>query len=283
MAESKDSVEQGNIRIVSLAPSLTEIVFALGSGPRLVGVTRFCDFPPEARKIHKVGGLVDPNLETILSLNADLVIGMPEHAAIANRLDSFNIKTSLYRQGSIEEILNSIESIGEQIGKTPEARTLVSEFRSKIASITSRVVDTSKPNVLVAVGGHVRPGVLDSIYAAGPGTIYDEMIDLAGGINVLRSGIEYAKLSSEGLFALNPDIIIDLIPAKIDSTPDELKQVRIKTLTAWNTLSRLQAVSSKRVYVFDQEFIVNPGPRTIETLELFSHAIHPRSDVHARR
>ncbi len=283
LAESQDSVSTGNVRVVSLAPSITEIIFALNAQSNLVGVTRFCDFPPEAVKLPKIGGLVDPNLESILSVKADIVLGMPEHTDIAAALSRFNVRTSLYRQGSIQEIIDSIVGIGTLIGREQEAKKLTSKIQAHLAALRESATSTVQPRVLVSVGGHVRPGALDSIYAAGPGTLYDELLRIAGGRNVLQSGTEYAKLSSEGLLDLNPDVIIDLVPSSFGANPEDRLKKRSDTIRAWSSLENLKAVRTQRVYVLDQDFVVNPGPRTIKTLELFSEAIRPQAGDYAQR
>ncbi len=275
--------ESNTVRIVSLAPSITEIVFAIGLGERLVGVTRYCDYPKAAREIAKVGGLADPNLERIVALRPSIVFGLPEHAALGKRLASLGIPSSLNRQASFDDIFASILSIGTILKQDESAEKLVREMKSQIAGIRQRTEGRSRPTVLVTVGGHVKRASLDAIYAAGSTTLYQELIELAGGENVLSSAISYAKLSAEALLTLNPDIVIDLVPTEAGVGSAEAASIRKETLVAWNTLPKLQAVQDKRVYIFSQEFVVNPGPRTTRTLQLFADAIHPNEKAHAPR
>ena len=271
-ADDSSLSRQTDIRIISLAPSITEIVFALGAGKQVVGVTNYCDYPPEAKDLSKVGGFLDSNFEAIVALQPTIIFGLPEHGAMKERLTSFGLATLLVKQDSLKDIFNSIRLVGEKLNKDEIAEGLVDEIQFKVSTVRNRVRSLSKPTVLVTVGGHVKRGSLDSIYAAGLSTLYSELVEIAGGTNIVTIELQYAKLSAEALLTLNPEVVIDLVPSENDVNQE---LARRETLAVWENLPKLQAVKLDRVHVLDQEFVINPGPRITKTLELFARAIHP--------
>ncbi len=274
-AEESSSTAQKPQRVISLAPSITEIVYALGRGKQVVGVTSYCDFPAEARAVAKVGGFSDPNIEAVVSLRPTVVFGLPGHQALADGLDSFGIKAVLTKQESFADIFASIRTIGESLDSKDAAEKLTSQMSAGMAAVREQRRGEHRPTVLVTVGGHLKHASLDSIYAAGSSTLYHELIEFSGGRNVLESRIRYGKLSAEALLTLNPDVIIDLIPFADGAGEEQSAKIRKETIELWNTLPRLKAVQQKRLYLLDDEFVVNPGPRTVKTLKLFAEAINP--------
>lgn len=259
-------------RVVSLAPSLTEIVFAIEAESQLVGVTNYCDFPPEAQKLPRVGGFADLSLERILTLKPTLVIGLREHEELLGKIAALGVNTSLFFHESLPTIFKSIEKLGVQLERPEEGLALLNSMRQRIEEVARRAGENRR--VLLTVGGHIKRGSLDAIYAAGSLTIYDELISLAGGTNVFASKLRYGKLSAEAILALDPDVIVDLVPA---SPGVDRKKLKADVLSAWHSLSRLRAVQADRVFIIDEEFVVNPGPRIIDTLELIQAAIYAES------
>ena len=277
------SARAPGVRIISLAPSMTEIVFALDSGSQLIGVTRYCDYPQETNDIPKIGGFSDLSVETLVAKQPTIVLGMPEHRFLKDGLESFGATVLLTSQNSIAEILDSILKVGTTLKKQVRAEKLVSKIRNDIEKISQRPALTPAPSVLVTVGGHTKPGTLDSVYAAGTNTLYNEFIELAGGQNVYSSKIEYAKLTTEALLALNPEIIIDLIPKQQEQSVAQHSAYQKQVIESWNSLTHLKAVDKRRVFVLDEEFAVNPGPRIAKTLELFANSINLVGEINAKR
>ncbi|MEN6355542.1 MAG: cobalamin-binding protein [Armatimonadota bacterium] len=255
-------------RIVSLAPSITETVFALGAGDRLVGVTRYCCYPPEAKKIAKIGGYIDPNFEAIVRLKPDLVIVTVENKESAKKLTDLGLRVLTVNQNTIPGIIASITKIGHTIGADDRANKLVSGIQGRIDEVKRRTKGLNRPSVLISIGRSMGGGVSE-IYVAGKNNFYDEIIGIAGGRNAYDSNIaKTPALSGEGITRLNPDIIIDLAPGKGKNRIE-------KSVGEWNTLSHVSAVKNNRVYTLTSDYVVVPGPRFIETLEDIARAIHP--------
>ena len=255
-----------------MVPSLTEVLFALGVGDRVVGVTDWCKWPPEARRKRHMGGYTDPNYEAIAAVNPDLVLTMPEQTELRKGLERLGIRAVAVGQRSVAEILNSIMAVGRTCGVEVKARNLVSELKERMRSLSSEVRELPRPRVLVGVDrSPVGTGKIENFYAAGGRGFYDELITRAGGINACDvTAVEYPCLSKEGLIGMDPDIVIELLPglAKKGVTVD-------KAVSDWNELPMLGAVKSRRIHIVTEDFAVIPGPRFVRILELFARLIHP--------
>lgn len=272
--ETGRSIHQ--LRLVSLAPSITEVIFAIGAESTLRGVTRYCDYPPEAQALPKIGGFLDPNIESILGRQPHLVLALPQQVDSLRNLERFGVKIHALKQDSISDILSSISNLGALLNAGDAAHTLKEKINAKIHRIQARVRDKPRPRVLVSVGGHARPGELSSVYVAGSDTFYAELIELAGGRNAYQGVVaNYAAISAEGVIRLDPEVIIDLSPSSKDS-----KSLSRAAQRTWQSLPNLSAVKNKRVTVLTQDYTVTPGPRIVNTLELFAKAIHPSEFPH---
>ena len=267
--QSKGAEHGSARRLVSLAPSLTEIVYALGAGNRVVGVTRYCDYPPETARIKKIGGFADPHLESIVALRPTMVLALQDQLASVRGLSQLAIPLLTVKQGTVEEIYASIAQIGQGIGREAEATALVASMKRQVGQISSAVQKEPSPRVLLAVGGHANPTLLTTVYAANHSTFYGELIELAGGRNAYQGAAEYGKLSLEAVLTIDPDVIIELLPAA--TAGDQAVQQR---LFAWQEFSQLRAVSQRTVHVFAEDYVVTPGPRIVEILALLAKAIH---------
>ena len=205
-------------RIISLSPNVTEILFALGLGDKIVGVTRFCSYPPEAKKKMKVGGYLDPNYEAIVSLKPDVVVLLSGFESIKNSLSELGIKYLEVENKTVAEIMESIDYLGKQFSVEQQAKTILAEMRSKINRIKQKTNHSTRPKVLIVVERNLGTGAIEDVYVAGKNTFYDELINMAGGINAFEDEkIAYPIVSAEGIIHLNPDFIIDLIP-QLDQT-----------------------------------------------------------------
>jgi len=191
-------------RIISLAPNLTEILFAMGLGDRIVGVTNFCDHPEEAKKKPKIGGMSNPSLEAVVSLKPDIVIvttdGNPKE--FRDRLRSLNIKTYVFRARRLHELPEGIRDLGAVLDRREEANTLASEIESTINMFKERSRETKKKKVLFIIW----PGPL---IVAGSGTIVDDVITLLGAKNIASEAkTSYPKYSIEEIIHQSPDVIV---------------------------------------------------------------------------
>jgi len=261
-------------RIVSLAPSVTETLFALGVGDRVVGVTRYCDTPPEAADRAVIGGYLDLNYEAIVGLEPDLVVGIRDSAGALDRLRGLGFATLEVDQHEVSGILESITTIGEACAVPDRADELANDVRSRIEEVTRRTAGLERPRALVVVDRAVGGGSVTTVWAAGPSTFYHELLELAGASNAIENGfVVYPEVSAEGLLGIDPDVILE-VTADLKTRGLDRQTLR----RDWDKLSTLRAVRSGRIYVLDQEYMVIPGPRVAQIVEQFARALHPDVD-----
>lgn len=253
-------------KIISLAPTNTEILFALGLGDKVVGVTNYCTYPQEALSKNKVSDYSIINVEKIVVLNPDLIIaahGNPKD--IINHLRELGFKVVMTSPDTINETISGIELIGKATGKVAESKSLTSSITSSLKEIAEKTAGLKKPSVLHCLGA-------DPLYVSGTDTLQDELIAIAGGINAAASETGWVVLSMEKLLTMNPDIIV------VDSgmgmgvgDADTLKRI----FTDDPRMSKLSAVQNDRVFVVDADIIDRGGPRITEGATAFAKVIHP--------
>ena len=249
-------------RIISLAPNITETLYALGLGDKLVGDTPHCTYPKAARALPKVGGFGQFNYEAIVALRPDLVILHKEYDAEKARLKSLGIPTLETGSYFIANILETIRSIGKACGAEEQASELIHRLETRIDELeTTR---TNRPRVLLTFGSAEE----GPIHAFGPACIHNELLEIAGGKNVVEGTLPFATLSHEALLRLNPDIIIVLAP-ELENTAD--------APNPWSKLTSVNAVKNNRVHILTADYTCIPGPRFIQTLEDFSKIIKPNN------
>jgi iron complex transport system substrate-binding protein len=258
-------------RIVSLAPSLTETLFALGLGDRVVGVTRFCAHPPKVLELPSVGGHLDPNFEAIVSLEPDLVVAIPSSRESRSRLESLGIKVLEVDQHDVEAVLESISSVAAQCGVPRRGAVLREELEMKLARVGAVVAEAPRPRAVVVVGHQTGDDSVRTVWAAGRDTFYDGVLQIAGGINAIEGGFaRYPELSREGLASLDADVVVDVI-AGLEVRDLDADEVH----AGWMRLSELRAVREHRVNVLAGDHMVVPGPRLPEMVEAMARALHP--------
>jgi iron complex transport system substrate-binding protein len=249
-------------RIVSLAPSITETVFVLGAGERLVGVTDYCDYPPEAARKPRVGGISTPSFEAILALRPDLVLATSEsnRAEHVERLTALGLPVYVIRPLDFETVLDSIERIGGVLGRTAEARARVDSMRRDADAIAHAVGGVPRPRVLYVVWPN-------PLIAPGRGTLITELLQRAGGESVTGAEpLPYPRLSLETVVERRPDRII--VGRHGQGSVEDL-------LRGWERLGAVAAVREGRVYAVDGDLVHRPGPRMIEALRSLARVIHP--------
>ena len=253
-------------RVVSLSPSTTETMFAVGAKSALVGRSRYCDFPPEARSLPVVGGYADPNLEAILSLKPDLVIGArgPVGPALAERLKAHGATVYFPETESFAQIDTMILGVGERTGHASDATRVVEAIHAHETAIEEAVRGKKRPRVLLVFG-------LTPVIVAGPKSFPNEMIERAGGTNAVREGEGYPLLGMERVIALDPDMILDA------SMGEAKGAERIhKNAPGWMSL---RAVKSGHVVAIEDETALRPGPRVADGLAVLARAIHPEAKI----
>jgi iron complex transport system substrate-binding protein len=249
-------------RIVSLAPSITETVFVLGDGERLVGVTDHCDYPAEATRKPRVGGISNPSFEAILALRPDLVLATSEsnYAEHVQRLVSLGLPVYVIRPVTFETVLDSIERIGRVLGRAEAARGRVASMRREADAIAQAVQGVPRPRVLYVVWPN-------PLIAPGRDTLITELIRRAGGESVTGAEpLPYPRLSLEMVVERRPDRII--VGRHGQESAEDL-------LRGWERLTAVAAVREGRVYAVDGDLVHRPGPRMIEALRALARALHP--------
>jgi iron complex transport system substrate-binding protein len=249
-------------RVVSLSPSTTEAMFALGAGAQLVGRSRYCDFPREALALPQVGGYVDPNLEAILALRPDLVVGArgPAGPKYVDDLAARGVATFVPETVSLAAIDAMIRGLGDRTGHADEAAREVARIDSRVEVIARATSWLPKVRVLLVFG-------LDPIVVAGPAGFPNELLGKAGAVNAVTEGGAYPTVGIEHVIALDPDTVLDA------SMGESGGAARITRETpGWR---EVDAVKRGHVATLGDEVVLRPGPRVDQGLALLARAIHP--------
>ncbi len=261
-------------RIISLSPSITETVFALGLGDKVVGVTDYCDYPPEVNLLPKVGGFINPNLETIISLQPDLVIMLANQQRVVEQLKQLNVQTLPVLNSSLEDIKQTIKVIGQQTQHQQQADELLNKINQKIAFIAKKTKGLARPRVMITMGHSIDSQHMKQIFIAGQHDFYNDLISLAGGENAYQAQQpNVPSLSVEGIMQLNPQVIIDIYPEAEDHNSD-----LVQVMHQWNNLKYVDAIQNKRIHLIEENYATIPGPRIFLLLEQLARLIHPEVD-----
>jgi len=267
-----DKEQGGYQRIVSLLPSITEVLFALDQGDKVVGVTRYCKYPPEARQRAKVGGILDTGFETVYHLDPDLVILEESAGDHKEKLDKMGLKTLAVDTRSVSSILESIRVIGDVLGCPEKALAVTTKIQQRIDYLQLKTKDLPRPRVLITYLRPVGEGTIREVYIAGNHTYFNDLIEMVGGVNVYRGSdlITSPVVSAEGILRMNPDVIVEVI-----NMLDEVKVSKEEVLNDWKMLPELDAYKNHRIYVLNQPYIGIPGPRLAQALEDLARVVHP--------
>jgi iron complex transport system substrate-binding protein len=256
-------------RIVSLSPNLTEILYGIGAFPQVAGVTDYCTYPPEVKKLPSVGGWDGANLEKLLSLRPDMVVVDDAEAPfIQRKVKDLGFRLLVVPNHTIEDVYTGMAELGRATGHEGGAQRLIAETREGLARISRKTAAQPRPSALVIVDR--TPGTLRELYAATGGGYLAELVTIAGGRNAATPQAGgYGKLSHEDLLAINPDVILDCSRA-MDQRPSG-------ALTVWQQMPELKAVRARRVYSLDEDYIPHASQRMVETAALFARLIHPEA------
>ena len=260
-------------RIVSTSPSITETLFALNLGDRVAGVTNYCRYPPAALSLPKIGTYSKPDPEKIALLRPDVVIIHESAAVLAGRLKALGIRYAAVKVGSLADIYTMIEDIARATSVPTRGQALNHEIRNKLEALRSEGRTEVKPRILLLVGRN--PGLLSDLVAAGEGTYLGELLEIAGGVNVLTgTAVAYPRISLETVVRMNPDVILDSSVMGEAGFDHAAHEVRLRQ--PWLTHRELAAVQNGRVFGLTSESLVTPGPRVIEAVELIRARIKAR-------
>ena len=261
-------------RIVSTAPSITELLYALGLGDRIVGVDRFSRYPPEALQKPRIGDYVNPNLETIASLRPDLVIISVNPVKLAERLGVLRLKVLEIDQDGLAKLYDSFRVVGQATGAAAQADKLATTVRAQLDAVRMRAAPLKKTRMMFVVGR--TPNRLDGLIVVGQASYLNEIIALAGGENVFRDAVaSYPGVSLEEVLARNPDVIVDM--GDMADTVGVTDAHKREVTSLWERLSSVSAVKQHRVYAVASDIYVQPGPRVVEAAKAFLEMLHPEA------
>lgn len=259
----KIALERPPQRIVSLAPNLTEILFFLGLGDRVAGVTKFSTYPEEAKSKPKVGSYVDLNVEKIISLSPDLVIGTIDgnNEFLVDLLDKAGIRVFLVNPRNVDQAIETIATVGEVCGVAEEAEKLASGLQRRVDLIREKTRSLPKAKVFLEI--NTRP-----IMTVNRNTFHNDLIALSGGVNIFQDeAITYPRINIEEVLSRNPDVVI-ISCMERDGKFEAAKE-------QWMTWKSLRAVKNGRVHLINSDIIDRPSPRIVEGLEKIAKFIHP--------
>lgn len=260
-------------RIVSTFPSVTETLFALGAGDRVVGVSNYCRYPPAVLSLPKVGTYTKPDPEKIALLRPDLVIIQQSATTLADRLSALGIRHAEVKVGSLDEVYSMILDIGRAVGLPEKAEQLNAEIRSRLDAFRAETSGKPRPTALMVVGRN--PGQLTNLIAVGPGSYLGELLEIAGGNNVLTGTvITYPRISLETVVRLNPDVVLDASMIGEIGVDPTSKEARLRE--PWLIHRELAAVQNGMVFGLASEALVTPGPRVVDVVELLRAKIRQR-------
>ena len=256
-------------RIVSLVPATTEMLFAMGAGDRVAGVSNYDRFPPEVTKLPRVGGLLDPDVERLLSLKPDLAIVYDTQSDLKRQLERAHVPIFRYIHRGLPDITETMRALGVRVGLTSAADAAATRIEQQLAAVGRRVAGRPRPRTLLVFGR--EQGTLRHITAsAGYGFLHD-VLELAGGADALADlRKQSADMSTEMILTRAPEVILELHYG--DSVkPESFNAERL----VWNALASVPAVRNQRVYLLDGLEFVVPGPRIVSAAERFARTLHP--------
>ena len=263
-------------RIISTSPSITEMLYALGLGERVVGVTTYCHYPPEAMKKTKIGNYLNPNLEVIVGLRPDLVVAETTGVRRPEKLASLKLNVLEVDDLNLNGIYQSIRTIGKAAGVPGRAEVLTAKMRASLDEIRRKVAALPRRRIIFIVGR--TPGRIEDLIAAGRGSHLNELIDIAGGRNIFGdSPASYAKIGLEELIARNPEVVVDM--GEMSQTVGVTEADKRAVVSLWNRHPELAAVREHRVFAVASDIFVVPGPRVVDAAREFARMLHPEAGL----
>ena len=244
-------------RIITLAPALTEIVFALGKGDSIVGNTRFCDFPEKAGTITKVGGFMDLNIEMLINLKPDLIILYPESYEKVKILKK-RIKLLAVKHKTLNHLYETIITISKELKEIKKGELMVSNIKITLENIRKKSQNKKKWKTLLIAGRN--PDQLSNMYVIGNKDFLNDILEISGGINAYTGNILYPNISIESVVSMNPDFIIEL-----SAFNQHIQEEKI--LKLWEKYKIITAARKNRIIIIKDSFWFRPGPRVVKIAE----------------
>ena len=256
-------------RIVSLVPAVTEMLFAVGAGDRVVGVSSFDRYPPEAATRARLGALIDPDVERLLALRPDLAIVYGTQSDLISRLTRAGVPLLRYEHAELADITQTLRLVGARVGRDGEASRLAARIEDEIANIRRQVAGRPRPRTALVIGR--EPDALRGIFASGGVGFMHDMLEAAGGANAFSDVRRQSlQVSAELLLAREPEVILEAHPPE-GWTPARVARER----QLWRAFPGLPAVRNDRIHILTDEVVLVPGPRVVDGIRLMAQVLHP--------
>jgi len=268
--DTQKTVTKAPTRIVSLAPNITEILYDLGVEDRIIAVSSDSNFPVKAQEKAKVGTFWQPNTEMIISLKPDLVITLSfqQQRAVANTLQRLGYNIVTVKIDTIADLYEAIAKIGDAVGCSGAADKSVSNIRSRIESIKSKLQNIPKPRVICSVQN-------EPLRVAGTESFLNTLIELAGGVNVIGTTLaKYPQISSEQIITAQPDVILQSAMGT-----EKLEAQLQNACSFWRRWPNLPAVANNRIYIIDPDLTLRLSPRLPEAIIKIANCLHPKINL----
>lgn len=257
-------------RIVSLIPAVTEMLFAIGAGPQVAAVSSFDTYPADVKTLPRVGALLDPDVEKILSLHPDLVVLFATQTTLRQQLERAHIPVYVYSHSGLADVLTTIRDLGARVGREKTADDVARRIDQRLDTVRRRVAGRARPRTLIVFDREKL--VLRGIYASGGVGFIHDMVTAAGGDNVFSDVQKQAvQATVELILSRRPDVVLELRADPMDES------TRRKEIGTWGALSSLPAARNARVYLLDRQVTVVPGPRIADAIELIARTLHPEA------
>ncbi|MDF3018322.1 MAG: periplasmic binding protein [Thermomicrobiales bacterium] len=254
------TIERSPTRIVSIAPSNTEMLFALGLDERIAGVDSYSTYPPEATQKPQVGTYLEPDLERVVAAEPDLILATEAHlGTVLPELDALGLPTMVIEPMNLDEVFSGMLLLGTITGVSPRAQQVVCELQERVDAVTDAIAGAPRSRVFFELS--------PDLYTAGPGSYVDDLISRAGGENVAAGAAElWPQLSAEAVVTADPEVIL-LADHEAGITAEQ-----VAARPGWQEVS---AVQQGRIVSLDADLVARPGPRVVDGLEAIAAALHP--------
>ena len=268
--QQRASVEPRPQRIVSLSPSVTEILYGIGAWPQVVAVSQYCTYPDDVKNKPRVNGWNNTNLEQIMALKPDFVIGVDaQEPFLRDKLNGLGVRALFVKSQSLADVLTSIGEIGRTSGHEQEASALSVQTQLEIDAVRNAVANRPRPRVLCVVDR--VPGTIRDLYTATRGSYLDELISIAGGESIaLQAEHGYGKITKEAVLTLNPEVIIDMVQGSKGNFGED-------PVAVWSELGEIRAVRERRIYSMTDPSVIHPSQFVGHTAQVFARTLHPES------
>ncbi len=266
--QANTGVEPAPQRIVSLSPNVTEILYGIGAWPQVIAVSEYCTYPEDVKNKPRVNGWDKTNLEQVVALKPDFVIGVEaQETFVRDKLNSLGVRSLFLKGQKLDDVLGSIVEIGRSTGHEAAAIELFDKTKREIEQVRQTVAGVPRPRVLCVVDR--LPGTIRDIYTATRGSFIDELLQIAGGEPIAPPGEQgYGKITKEAVLSLNPEVIIDMVQGSKGKFGED-------PISVWNELAEVDAVRNKRIYPMTDETVIHPSQFVGRTARTFATVLHP--------